>query len=109
MNSTTIQKEGKREGVNIFTERCNLFKTKCFIESKSITSPSSRNDSNRIVFPRSLFLAEEKTQGSHSPLREITTPLVEAIVQFEDNYDFTKDGTMLKNCSQSCSYLFQDW
>ena len=39
----------------------------------------------------------------------LTTPVVEAIVQFEDNYDFAEGGTMLKKCSQSCYYLFQDW
>ena len=49
----------------------------------------------------------EETQWKNK--NPLTTPVVEAIVQFKDSYDFTKGGTLLRNCSQSCNYLFQDW
>ena len=65
--------------------------------------------------PRSSFPTEEGTEEVSSSVGEkkvrfsLITPVVETFIQFEDNYDFSEGGTMLKNCSQSCFYLFQDW
>ena len=40
----------------------------------------------------------------------IITPVVEALVKFEDDYDYSKGGSLLKDCSKKdCSYLFDDW
>ena len=91
-----------------------------YIGSKSTRPPISRINSSRIHFQdplqsRSSLRTVETTPERSSHRREeknknlLTTPVVEAIVQFEDNYDFAEGGTMLKKCSQSCYYLFQDW
>jgi len=73
-----------------------------------------QNKSNGLNDANSTPVETEKKNMTRTVKEEknknlLTTPVVEAIVQFEDNYDFAEGGTMLKKCSQSCYYLFQDW
>ena len=66
---------------------------------------------------RSSLRSEEGTEETPSSVGEkkmkyfrIITPVVEALVKFEDDYDYSKGGSLLKDCSKKdCSYLFDDW